>query len=81
MGWEKSASPEVLAARDFAKKFDRDQVIILSIDRVLSIDREMRIHTVSYGASKYLCNVAKYHGDIVQKALIEHYEKGEKKNG
>ena len=68
MAWEKSASPEVLAARDYAKKFDREQVIILSIGN------DMKIRTVSYGSSAYMCNVAKEHGDIVHEALLNYYD-------
>jgi hypothetical protein len=62
-------SPKVKSAREFAKKFSKQQVIILSIDR------NHRIEYASYGESSYLCQTAKMVADIALDAIVNHFNK------
>ncbi len=60
-------SPRVALARDFAKKFDKQEVIILHINR------EGKFGYASYGETKALCDEAKKLADICYQAIEEYY--------
>ena len=64
-------SKEVAAARDIANKFDKDQVIILMLDR----EAETMLGA-SYGKNKALCNDAKRIMDAAYNAVIADLEEG-----
>ena len=51
MAW--NPEPEVAAARDYAKKFNQEQVIIFHIDK------DGRFGYASYGKTKKLCGETK----------------------
>ena len=57
-------SAEVSVARDFGKKFNRETVIILSVD-----PSDGRLRYASYGETKKLCDEAKKFGDIAMEAI------------
>lgn len=57
-------SPKVAAARDFAKQFGKEQVIILSFDGDT-------LETATYGETKGLCNEAKKLGDVAFDAIMK----------
>ena len=65
MAW--NPSPKVAAARDYAKKFGKQQVIILAIDK------EDKLDYASYGETKPLCSMAKILADIAFDAIMDHY--------
>ena len=65
MAW--NPSPKVAAARDFAEKFKKQQVIILAIDE------DGRLDYASYGATKHLCSTSKILADIAFNAIMDHY--------
>ena len=60
-------SPKVDCARQFAERFKKKQVIILSID-----DDENLEYT-SYGRNKALCQTTKILADIAFDAIMYHY--------
>lgn len=61
-------SPSVAAARDFAAKFQKHQVIILSINKAQGT---MQMDT--YGTTKAFCDQAKDLGDVAWDALQRHW--------
>ena len=65
MAW--NPSPKVAAARDFANKFEKQQVIILAIDKDGQLDY------ASYGETKHLCDTAKIIADIAFDAIMDYY--------
>lgn len=62
MAW--NPNPQVAAARDFAKKFGADKVVIL----FTTADRQ--IGYASYGENKALCAEAKELGEYVYDAAM-----------
>lgn len=54
MAW--NSSPEVAAARNYSKKFNKDTVIILTVD-------PKNVEVVTYGRTKKLCVAASKFGD------------------
>jgi len=65
MAW--NPSPKVAVARDFAKKFDKQQVIILSVTK------DGILEYASYGDTKKLYNEAKKLADIAFEAVLNHW--------
>ena len=65
MAW--NSSLKVAVARDFAKKFGKQQVIILSIDK------DDNLEYASYGDTKKLCNEAKKLADIAFEAVLNNW--------
>ena len=65
MAW--NPSPKVAAARDFAEKFKKQQVVILAIDDSGQLDY------ASYGTTKHLCSTAKILADIAFDAIMDYY--------
>lgn len=59
-------APQVAMARDFAKKFRKEQVVILSIDGD-------KLEYASYGRNKPLCDEAKKLGDVAFDAIMEYF--------
>jgi hypothetical protein len=66
MAW--NPSPEVAAARDIGKRFNKDIVI------VLHIDGEGRVGYYSYGKTVQLCKVAKVFADEALEAVSGRIE-------
>ncbi len=64
MAW--NPDPKVAAARDFGKKFGKDIVIILSLNKT-----NMTLEYSSYGKTKALCAEAKDLADVVFEVLGE----------
>ena len=62
MAW--NPSPKVAAARDYANKFKKEQVIILSVTGDT-------LECVTYGKNKPLCNEARKLGDECYNALFK----------
>ena len=62
MAW--NPSPKVAFARDYAKKFGADQVIIIAID-----NRKETMEAVSFGETKSSCAEAKKLADAAYKAI------------
>ena len=60
-------SPKVAAARDFAKKFGKEQVIIFSINTAGQLEY------ASYGETKALCSEAKKLGDIAFESIMDSF--------
>uniref|UniRef100_A0A6M3LQK2 Uncharacterized protein n=1 Tax=viral metagenome TaxID=1070528 RepID=A0A6M3LQK2_9ZZZZ len=60
-------SPQVKYARDFATKFKKTEVIILSINENLELEY------ASYGKTKELCADAKKIADIAFDAIIKEF--------
>jgi hypothetical protein len=59
-------TPEVAAARDFARKFNKQQVIILSLDNdTLSV--------ATYGETVQLCAETKTLGDRCYDAVFSYF--------
>ena len=69
-------SPEIAAARNFAHRFCKEQVIIVGIDRLLGT---LAVYT--YGQNKALCDDAKIVGDAVYAAAYKALERKEVTNG
>jgi len=65
MAW--NPSPKVAVARDFAKKFDKQQVVILSVTK------DGILEYASYGKTKRLCNKAKKLADIAFEAVLNNW--------
>ena len=65
MAW--NPSPKVAAARDFADKFNKQQVIILAINKDGSLEY------ASYGETKALCHNAEIIADIAFDAIMDYY--------
>lgn len=63
MAW--NPSPKVGAAREFGKEFDKELVIILSVDR------DGRLEYASYGKTKAKCYQAKRLVDLAFTAIME----------
>ena len=63
MAW--NPSPKVAFARDFAKKFKKQQVIIISINHDT-------LEVVSYGETKILCREAKRLADVAYDAVYNY---------
>lgn len=57
-------SPQVVAARDFAEKFKKRQVVVISMD-------DTRFSYCSYGVTKTECNKAKQLADCLFEATKE----------
>ena len=67
MSW--SPSGKVADCRDIAEKWgDKDQVIIIALDRRLET-----INMATYGRTKQLCSDAKRLGDAAYKAVCDAY--------
>jgi len=68
MSW--NPSPEVAAARDYGKKFNKDKVIILGIDELKGT-----FEIISYGKTKEKCSEAKKIADdlynLVNDGILE----------
>jgi len=67
MAWD--SSPKVKLAREIAKKYDQDQIIILMINEGLD-----RIEYISYGKTKRLCDEAKSFAEKTIDAITECYD-------
>ena len=65
MAW--NPSPEVAAARDYAEKFNKDSVIIISVAGE-SLDY------ASYGKNKRLCDSSEKIADVAFNAIIKYFE-------
>lgn len=63
MAW--NPSPQVAAARDFGKKFSKEQVIILSIDL-----KANTLELSTYGETKYLCADAAQLGEYAYESIM-----------
>jgi len=63
MAW--NPSPQVAAARDFGKKFGKNQVIILHFDK------DGRVGYASYGETKSLCDNTKKIADKIFDWLMD----------
>ena len=59
--------PKVEAARNYAKTFDKQQVIIFAVDK------DGNLEYASYGENKPLCHNAKVMADIAFDALMEYW--------
>ena len=66
MPW--NPTPEVAAARDYAKKFVKDQVIIVSLNLA-----DQQISVVTYGETVSLCRAAKELGKAAEAAVLLAY--------
>jgi len=66
MAW--NPSPKVAAARDIARKFKKQQAIVLLIDT-----EQGTLELASYGETKALCAEAKRLGDAAYGAVMEAY--------
>ena len=64
MAW--NPSPQVAIARDYAKKFNQEQVVILAIDE------HDNLSYASYGKSKKLCDGAEKIADIAFEAILNN---------
>lgn len=60
-------SPKIKMDRDYAEKFDQQQVIIIAVDNNLELSY------TSYGKTKYLCQVAKDLADTAFNAILKKY--------
>lgn len=60
-------SPKVAAARDFARKFGKEQVVILSINKTGELEY------ASYGETKSLCSEAKKLGNIAFDSIMDSF--------
>lgn len=69
MAW--NPSPTVAAARDFGRKFGRQQVIIISIDNHKGI-----MEATTYGQTMSLCAETRVLGDIAYKAVYDYLDRG-----
>lgn len=69
MAW--NPSPTVAAARDFGDRFEKQQVIIISVD----VDN-YTLQMVSYGKTKQLCADAKRIGDVAYDAIMDFWKQG-----
>lgn len=69
MAW--NPSPQVKVARDFAKKFGADRVVIIYIQP------DGKMGYASYGADSHLCYKAKQWGDVLYERTERGYETGE----
>lgn len=67
MAW--NPSPKVAAARDIARRFGKQQVIVVMLD----LERGT-IESATYGETKALCADAKRLGDAAYDAVIKAYE-------
>lgn len=67
MPW--NPSPKVAVARDYSLKFNKEMVIIISINND-------QLGCVTYGKTKKLCKEAEVLGDIAYDAIYREYEKG-----
>lgn len=56
--------PKVADCRDLAKKWKKEQVIVISLDDT------GRIETVTYGKTKQLCACAKALGDVAYNTIV-----------
>lgn len=63
MAW--NPSPKVAAARDVARKFRKDQVVMLMLDLEVGT-----MECITYGETKALCAAAKKLGDAAYDAVI-----------
>ncbi len=63
MAW--NPSPEIAVARDFAKTFNKAQVIILAIDE------HSNLSYASYGKTRVLCDSAEKVVDIAFNAIMK----------
>lgn len=60
-------SPKVAAARDIAKRFGKDQVIVLMLNR----GSQGTIEAISYGRNRVLCADAKALASVAYDAIID----------
>lgn len=70
MAW--NPAPEVAAARDFGKKFDAEQVVIIHLNRTKG-----QMGVVTYGKTVQLCNATKPMGDHAYQAVREYISENE----
>lgn len=68
MAW--NPSPKVAVARDFGKRFEKQQVFIIALDR-----NKRTCEVISYGETKTLCDEAKKLGSAVHGEVFSAYEK------
>lgn len=54
----------ITAAREVAKKYDKQEIVILAIDREFN-----KIHITTYGVSKHYCLNAEITGDFLTEVL------------
>jgi hypothetical protein len=64
-------SPEVAAARDFAKKFGHERVVIVHVNHATG-----KMGYVTYGLTRELCNDTKRLGEAAYNAVYKELEKG-----
>jgi len=64
MAW--NPSPKVAAARDFADKFKKQQVIIIALDLEANT-----LEATTYGETKQLCTATKRLGDAAYDAVMD----------
>jgi hypothetical protein len=65
MAW--NPSPKVADCRDIARKWGKQQVIILAVDTVAGT-----IEMATYGQTQGLCSDAKRLGDHAFQAVVDH---------
>ena len=58
-------SPKVAAARDVAKKFNKDEVIIIMVD-----NGTQTVEYASYGKNEFLCARAREKADVAFNAIV-----------
>ena len=68
MAW--NPSPEVAAARDYAKKFGQDRVIIITVDHQTGT-----MGYVTYGKTRALCDDTQRLGEAAYQAVFDELAK------
>lgn len=66
MTW--NPEPQIAAARDFARQFKADRVMIVYTTRA------GQLHAATYGETKALCRDAKSLGDLAFDAVLNDFE-------
>lgn len=61
-------TPEILAARDIAKRFNKTHVVVIMLD-----DRSGTINGASYGSDGDRCRVAGKLMDVAYKAVLKYF--------
>ena len=67
MAW--NPEPEVAAARDFGKKFNKPIVVIVAIS-------DTKLQVTTYGQTIQLCGMAAKIGDVAYDAIMEYMDEG-----
>ena len=67
MAW--NPSPKVADCREIARKWGKQQVIVLAVDPVAGT-----LEMATYGQTRELCAEAKRLGDHAYQAVMDHYE-------